>query len=234
MRNIGIAIFLSLLAACACGPRVLPDRDVYRAGLDSLVDVVVFHDHGLSLGSGAVIGEDAAGRALILTARHVADKATAMVVRPSLDLPHALSAPTCGAELVRLCVDCDLALLRAVCSMRRSPLSIAVRAPVQADPIFYFGNADETPTVFGRGLITRLHYPGAGHDGVMQIGGFTWPGMSGGPVLDERGQLVGVIVMRNVVDDPDYDEGKTTTETVGYAEGRDAVVAFLRRAGAIR
>lgn len=205
------------------------DRAVYKKGLATLVDVVCWSDKGTySFGSGSVVGEDSEGHQLVLTAAHVL-KYEILMVKVSDDEAWEKESYVSDAEVVKKDTTLDVALIRLGRKLPREIVKIGP-PPEQADPVFYFGNADEAPTTFGRGILTRTHYPGTRHDWY-QFQGFVWPGMSGGPVLNDRGQIIGIVVAVNVVDDPTTEGAKVVVPDTGYMIPEPVIAKFLLQNG---
>ncbi len=226
-----LVLALVLLGSTASA-KVLPDRVIYLRGLNSLVKITVLHGDRMSCGSGSVVGHNADGYQIVLTAAHLFDAGdpNPTIVSESRDLPYEkLLDPSSSSDAILISLDekNDLALLRLTKHLDREtlPLGEPLR---QTDPLYYFGNADEAPTTFGRGVLTRVNYPSEDAAGYAQYTGFAWPGMSGGPVLDQRGRLVGVIAAVNRVDDPGY----TTTVLVpqiAYLVPERSIAALLAK-----
>jgi serine protease Do len=210
---------------------VLTDRQVYHRGLDSLVGVYVFRKTGMAFGSGAVVGYTKGEEQVVLTAAHLfsGKPGERALVRSSVDAPPDAVQPITRGTLLIIDREVDLAVIVLEERLPRAALSIG-QAPAQADPVYYFGNADEAPTTFGRGILTRVYYPNKDRL-YQQYTGLAWPGMSGGPILDEHGQLVGVVAAVNRVEDPDDSDRTVLVPEIGYMVGQPAIARILSKAG---
>lgn len=145
-----------------------------------------------SVGSGFFA--DAQGR--VVTNYHVVAK---IVRKPKghrleVELPGGVKVP---AQVVAFDVVDDLALLKldpAPAAARATALRVASGLPSKGSPLFAFGNASAMGVVETRGhfsgLVSKLGFDR------MQFTGTLIPGMSGGPAVNGRGELVGVNVSR--------------------------------------
>jgi ankyrin repeat protein len=84
----------------------------------------------------------------------------------------------------------DLALVRVAGAQVR-PLSLSVRGwPAVGDDVYVAGNPEGLEGTFSRGIVSGLRRS----EGLIQFDAPISPGSSGGPVVDGRGQVVGVTV----------------------------------------
>jgi hypothetical protein len=84
----------------------------------------------------------------------------------------------------------DLALVRVAGTQVR-PLSLSVQGwPAVGDDVYVAGNPEGLEGTFSRGIISGLRRS----EGLIQFDAPISPGSSGGPVVDGRGQVVGVTV----------------------------------------
>jgi len=84
----------------------------------------------------------------------------------------------------------DLALFR-VAGANTQPLTLSTRDwPAVGDDIYVAGNPEGLEGTFSRGIVSGLRRS----DGLIQFDAPISPGSSGGPVVDGRGQVVGVTV----------------------------------------
>ncbi|HEX7640533.1 MAG TPA: serine protease, partial [Burkholderiaceae bacterium] len=172
-----------------------PARRLYDLGRPRLLQVRTLlrdQDSQSSVGSGSLVGPGG----LILTNWHVVSEAALEPQRYRLSYQMADGGD--GAlQLVAFDVVHDLALVR----MARPPADIASRgsfgfraagagAPAQGERIYSLGNPLDVgfAVVEGtyNGLVERSFLPQILFSGALS------PGMSGGPVLDDQGRVVGV------------------------------------------
>lgn len=81
----------------------------------------------------------------------------------------------------------DLALVRVAGAGVR-PLSLSERWPAVGDDVYVAGNPEGLQGTFSRGIVSGLRRA----EGLLQFDAPVSPGSSGGPVVDERGRVVGV------------------------------------------
>jgi S1-C subfamily serine protease len=230
-----LALLVSLLLSISCHaapppPKVLSDKEVYQIGTKSLVNIIVLSKDSVAVGSGSIIGVQKDGHQLVLTCAHLFESSgDRILVRASMDVPWDTYVPSTIGEVVGMDAREDLAIVRLSRYLPRVTLQLG-EAATPTDPLFYFGNADEAPMTFGKGVFTRAYYPGEERN-YAQFTGLAWPGMSGGPMLDEHGQLVGVLVAVNRVDDPEDDKRHVLVPSIGYFTNQPAVKSFLKKYG---
>ncbi len=84
----------------------------------------------------------------------------------------------------------DLALVR-VAGARVRPLTLSARGwPAVGEDIYVVGNPEGLEGTFSRGIVSSLRRT----EGLLQFDAPVSPGSSGGPVVDVRGQVIGVAV----------------------------------------
>jgi hypothetical protein len=87
--------------------------------------------------------------------------------------------------------DRDLALLSV--DVKAPPLRLANSGPAEVgDNIYAVGNPEGLEGTFSQGLVSGIRHRGA--DSILQITAPISPGSSGGPVLNSKGEVVGVAV----------------------------------------
>lgn len=193
------------VAACAsAGPRGEVERSqaqVIQGALPSIVLVVnTLPDGKVRFGAGFF---DASGR--VLTAQHVVAQRTRLQVLPYRpgrasyspmdgglrrylfeNTPELVSATVVREDLVS-----DIALLEVATEVElgaRPPLPWSKDEVHPGDRVFALGHPQETPWSFSAGVVGALQY------GLIQHDATVGPGSSGGPLLNERGEVVGVNV----------------------------------------
>ena len=171
-------------------------RRIYDIGRPRLLQVRTLlrdQDSQASVGSGSLVGADG----LILTNYHVVSQVALEPQRYRLNF-QTVDGVTGALQLVAFDVVHDLALVR----MAKPPAAVASRgifefrpqtaALAQGERIFSLGNPLDVGFVVVEGtyngLVERSFLPQILFSGSLN------PGMSGGPVLDDRGHIVGVNV----------------------------------------
>lgn len=130
-------------------------------------------------------------------------QATAFVVGPGELLTNAhavdggavwarLGAVVVQARIVRRDNVNDLALLRVDVELSLRPLQFASEVPQAGTHIFVLGNPKGFERTITDGLVTSIR--SIGNRPVLQMSAAISPGSSGGPVINERGEVVGVTV----------------------------------------
>ncbi len=168
----------------------LTATQVYRQDSPSVVSIKVVTPEGEDSGTGIVLND----QGLILTNDHVVKDATSLTVSPG-DAPSDTRAATVVGEEANQ----DLALVHVDPSgLGLKPLRIASSSSVQVgDAVDAIGNPyglDETLT---RGIVSALGRTitapdGAQITGAIQTDAALNPGNSGGPLLNEQGEVIGV------------------------------------------
>jgi serine protease Do len=192
-------------AAASAGPEEEHDdsanlsasaRRIYDVGRPRLLQVRTLlrdQDSQASVGSGSLVGPDG----LILTNYHVVSQVALEPQRYRLNF-QTVDGVTGPLQLIAFDVVHDLALVR----MAKPPAAVASRGtfdfrpqatpPAQGERIFSLGNPLDIgfEVIEGtyNGLVERSFLPQILFSGALN------PGMSGGPVLDDRGRIVGVNV----------------------------------------
>jgi putative serine protease PepD len=143
---------------------------------------------GTATGSGFVIDS----KGLIVTNAHVVDGATSITVKVG-------DGPTQKATLVGKDESTDLALLKIDPNGRTlEPLTLADSSTVHVgDPTYAIGNPFGLDRTLTTGVVSALQRQiqapnGFSIDNVIQTDAALNPGNSGGPLLDARGQVIGV------------------------------------------
>jgi len=168
----------------------LSATQIYQRDSSGVVAIKAVTSEGADSGTGIVLNE----KGLILTNDHVIEGATSITVAAKGSASETRVATVVGEE-----ANSDLALIRIDPSgLGLKPLSLASSSSVQVgDAVYAIGNPyglDETLT---RGIVSALGREisapdGAKITGVIQTDAALNPGNSGGPLLDEQGQVIGV------------------------------------------
>src|SRR5262249_18889153 len=133
-------------------------------------------------------------RGLILTNDHVVQGASAISVRPG-----GTSSATRTATLVGEEANTDLALIRVDPSgLGLRPLKLVSSSAIQVgDPVYAIGNPYGLNETLTRGIVSALGREISAPDGTKISGAIQTdaalnPGNSGGPLLNEQGEVIGV------------------------------------------
>jgi hypothetical protein len=96
-----------------------------------------------------------------------------------------------AAQLVRADPTMDLALVRIEADTREFPTPrFASDLPRRGDPVLALGHPQETVWSFTSGVVSALH------NGIIQHDAAINPGSSGGPLLNARGEVIGINTSR--------------------------------------
>ncbi len=165
------------------------------------------------VGSGTGFFVDAKGH--LLTNYHVVEDCTEVGVLEG--------GGTAATHVVRVDETADLALLETELGGRPFAAFRAEGAEI-GEPTFAVGFpllGMLTSINMTNGIVSSLTGP-AGYDGVIQTTAPVQPGNSGGPLVDEGGNVIGVVFATG---DP------STTQNIGWAIKSEVAVDFLRNGG---
>jgi putative serine protease PepD len=186
----------SRIAASSTGKRqavastALTATQIYKQASAGVVSIKAVTSQGTDSGTGIVLND----KGLILTNDHVISGASSLAVAAN-----GSSSTTRSATLVGEEANDDLALVKVDPSgLGLKPLSLASSSSVQVgDAVYAIGNPyglDETLT---RGIVSALGRSisapnGAKIAGAIQTDAALNPGNSGGPLLNDQGEVIGV------------------------------------------
>lgn len=157
----------------------MPPAGARRIAQQILPSVVLITLEGGCFGSGFFVATD-----FIATNKHVLDCGGRGIV--------SLAGSQRTFPIIATWTDPqrDLALVR-VAEAKVRPLALSTRGwPAVGDDVYVAGNPEGLEGTFSRGIISSLRRG----EGLIQFDASISPGSSGGPVVDGRGQVVGVTV----------------------------------------
>jgi putative serine protease PepD len=195
-RSSALARTASVPAGAAAGTRreaslsAPTASQIYRQASPGVVAIKAVTANGADEGTGIVLNNEG----LILTNDHVVARASSLSVDAS-----GASKATRAATLVGEEANDDLALIRVDPSgLGLKPLALASSGTVQVGAAVYaIGNPYGLEETLTRGIVSALNREisapdGATITGAIQTDAALNPGNSGGPLLNEQGQVIGV------------------------------------------
>jgi putative serine protease PepD len=186
----------ALIASASAGTRReaaatgLTATQIYADDSPGVVSIVVRTQSGEDSGTGIVLND----QGLILTNDHVVEGAQSMTVTASGSTGTTRAATLVGEE-----ANGDLALIHVDPSgLGLKPLQLASSSGVQVgDSVYAIGNPYGLNETLTRGIVSALEREisapdGAKITGAIQTDAALNPGNSGGPLLNEEGEVIGV------------------------------------------
>jgi putative serine protease PepD len=168
----------------------LTATQIYADDSPGVVSIVVRTQSGEDSGTGIVLND----QGLILTNDHVVEGAQSMTVTASGSTGTTRAATLVGEE-----ANSDLALIHVDPSgLGLKPLQLASSSGVQVgDSVYAIGNPYGLNETLTRGIVSALQREisapdGAKITGAIQTDAALNPGNSGGPLLNEEGEVIGV------------------------------------------
>ncbi len=200
--------------------------EIYQRDSSGVVAIRAVTSAGEDSGTGVVLNNEG----LILTNDHVVAGASSIVAGPGKSSSVTRTATLVGEE-----ANDDLALIKIdPTGLGLKPLTLVSSSSVQVgDPVYAIGNPyglDETLT---RGIVSALNREIAAPDGskitgAIQTDAALNPGNSGGPLLNEQGEVIGV--NSQIASDAARSEGSQPGSTgVGFAIASDTVAAAVKK-----
>jgi putative serine protease PepD len=198
---------------------------IYERGSQGVVAIKVVTSEGEDEGTGIVLNE----QGLILTNDHVVKSARSITIDAS-----GSSHTTRGATLVGEEANEDLALIRVDPSglgLKALPLASSSSVRV-GDTVYAIGTPYGLEETFTKGIVSALGREisapdGAKITGAIQTDAALNPGNSGGPLLNEEGEVIGV--NSQIASDAASVDGSQPGSTgVGFAIASDTVVSAVR------
>lgn len=165
---------------------------------------------------------------LIATVAHVVKDSSALVVRGD----HG----TWRAEIVGMDLDREIALVRPINKLNGHQFELAREAAYETQPLNALGYPHGQPLAIQDGKVSSLEQQirvdGNAIDSVMMFNADITSGMSGGPVVDEWGRVVGLVEASKVTR-VTTEDGETSVLVgepgMNYAVPMDSVSDELRR-----
>jgi putative serine protease PepD len=204
----------------------LTATQIYQQDSSGVVSIKATTAQGGDSGTGIVLNE----KGLILTNDHVVENGTSLTVSPGKSSNVSRPAKLVGEE-----ANSDLALIQIdPTGLGLKPLHLVSSSIVQVgDSVYAIGNPyglDETLT---RGIVSALGREIAAPDGakisdVIQTDAALNPGNSGGPLLNEQGEVIGV--NSQIASEAARSEGSQPGSTgVGFAISSNTVARAIKK-----
>jgi putative serine protease PepD len=199
---------------------------VYQRDSSGVVSIKAVTAEGEDSGTGIVLNDEG----LILTNDHVVAGATSLVAGPGKS-----SSVTRPAKLVGEEANDDLALIKIDPSgLGLKPLNIVSSSSLQVgDPVYAIGNPYGLNETLTRGIVSALGREiaapnGSKIAGAIQTDAALNPGNSGGPLLNEQGEVIGV--NSQIASDAARSEGSQPGSTgVGFAIASNLVALAVKK-----
>jgi putative serine protease PepD len=204
----------------------LSATQIYERDSRGVVSIKAITSDGEDEGTGIVLNESG----LILTNDHVIKGATSISIDASGSSKITRSATIVGEEANE-----DLALIRVNPSgLGLKPLTLASSSSLQVgDSVYAIGNPYGLEETLTKGIVSALNREISAPDGskitgAIQTDAALNPGNSGGPLLDEQGDVIGV--NSQIASDASTIDGSQPGSTgVGFAIASDTVAAAVKK-----
>ena len=192
-----LALVIWMSVAAAVGPAAaqtavaqataLDPQAIYERAAPAVGVVRVMVDGRTGIGTAFTIDREG----LLLTASHIARRADDL----SVEFPGDRRLP---ARLVGYDARRDLALLRVSAPVALAAVEVAQDGLRAGEPVVVIGTPRGRPGVMTVGEIVapRASMPGLARETLIRINAPIAPGNSGGPVLNARGQVIGLVIAR--------------------------------------
>lgn len=180
LRSLSLVAVFLLWFSAAMAETQSPSERVYAQASDSVFLLEVLSPKGEVTGTGTGF---LVSPSEVLTNAHVADAGSLQVVTPSFRLP---------CEVQKTDTVSDLAVCRLAARSGAKPLALAQQQPKAGARVFVISNPRGFERTISEGLFTGPREVQG--RSVVQISAPISPGSSGGPVLNEAGEVVAVAV----------------------------------------
>src|ERR1039458_9097301 len=209
----------------AVASTALTATQVYQRDSAGVVSIKAVTSEGADSGTGIVLND----KGLILTNDHVVAGATSLTVGAKGSASATRSATLVGEE-----ANDDLALIQVDPSgLGLNPLTLTSSTPVQVgDAVYAIGNPYGLEETLTRGIVSALGREisapdGAKIPGAIQTDAALNPGNSGGPMLNELGEVIGV--NSQIASDAATSSGSQPGSTgVGFAISSNTVAQAIK------
>ena len=141
------------------------------------------------LGAGILLRANAGGY-LFATARHVVDGENWRYSRNPRALITMASGAWAGADVIARHASLDLLLLWVPRESGHADFVAPVASGIEGENIFVIGHPEGLKFTLSTGIISRLD------ENILQVSAPISPGNSGGPVFDDKGNLIGIVVSK--------------------------------------
>jgi len=162
-------------------------------------------------GAGALLFANKAGF-LFATANHVVNRGSRKSASSPKDVMIATASGVWStASVIASAPDLDLALVWVARHSGTSEFQQPLAAARDGEPIFVIGHPEGLKFTLSTGIVSGLR------DQIVQVSAAISPGNSGGPVYDDRGNLVGIVSSK-------FDHNiDPNAENIGFATKTDAL-----------
>ena len=214
------------VSASSGSSKVLTATQIYQQDSTGVVAIKAVTGEGEDEGTGIVLNE----QGLILTNDHVIKGATSLTVDASGSSKKTTSATVVGEEANQ-----DLALIKVdPAGLGLKPLTLASSSSAKVgDTVYAIGTPYGLEETFTKGIVSALDREIAAPDGskiagAIQTDAALNPGNSGGPLLDEQGEVIGV--NSQIASDAAQTEGSQPGSTgVGFAISSNTVASVVKK-----
>ena len=204
----------------------LTATQIYQRDSTGVVAIKAVTSEGEDEGTGIVLNE----QGLILTNDHVIKGATSLSVDASGSSKKTTSATIVGEEANK-----DLALIKVDPSgLGLRPLTLASSSSAKVgDTVYAIGTPYGLEETFTKGIVSALSREIAAPDGAKVTGAIQTdaalnPGNSGGPLLNEQGEVIGV--NSQIASDAAQAQGSQPGSTgVGFAISSNTVASVVKK-----
>jgi len=226
-----VATVLSPTKSSGAGTRrevstsTLTATQIYKQDSTGVVSIKATTAQGGDSGTGIVLNEEG----LILTNDHVISEGTSLAVSPGKSSNLTRTATVVGTDPNQ-----DLALIKVDPSgLGLKALKLVSSSPVEVgDPVYAIGNPYGLNETLTRGIVSALGREIQAPDGApiknaIQTDAALNPGNSGGPLLNEQGEVIGV--NSQIASDAAGSEGSQPGSTgVGFAISSNTVSEAIK------
>jgi len=206
--------------------KALTATQIYQQDSTGVVAIKAVTAEGEDEGTGIVLNK----QGLILTNDHVIKGARSLSVDASGSSKKTTSAKIVGEEANQ-----DLALIKVdPTGLELKPLALASSSTAKVgDTVYAIGTPYGLEATFTKGIVSALSREIAAPDGAKIAGAIQTdaalnPGNSGGPLLDEQGQVIGV--NSQIASDAAQAQGSQPGSTgVGFAISSNTVASVVKK-----